>query len=70
VAEVTPGENRLHLDVAPGPDTTQEAEITRLVGLGARVVDPAEGFPWVVLRDPEDDEFCVLPPRGRSTTAS
>jgi hypothetical protein len=51
--------NRLHLDIrADGP---QYDEITRLVALGARVVsdDPAEM--WVVLQDPEGNEFCVLP---------
>mgnify|MGYP001035933730 FL=1 len=54
--------NRLHLDLAP-TDGTQEAEIERLVGLGARVVDTPEGFPWTGLVDPEGNEFCVLPPR-------
>ncbi|MFB9744333.1 VOC family protein [Pseudonocardia sulfidoxydans] len=54
--------NRLHLDLAPA-DGTQDGEIDRLVGLGARVVDTADGFPWTVLTDPEGNEFCVLPPR-------
>jgi catechol 2,3-dioxygenase-like lactoylglutathione lyase family enzyme len=53
--------NRLHLDVRPA-ERDQYAEIDRLVGLGATVItdDPAEEF--VVLSDPEGNEFCVLPP--------
>jgi catechol 2,3-dioxygenase-like lactoylglutathione lyase family enzyme len=52
--------NRVHVDVRPA-DRDQYAEIDRLVGLGATVVtdDPAEHF--VVLADPEGNEFCVLP---------
>ena len=54
--------NRVHLDVRPA-EREQYAEIDRLVGLGARVItdDPAERF--VVLADPEGNEFCVLPPK-------
>jgi hypothetical protein len=54
--------NRLHLDIRPA-ERDQYAEIERLVGLGATVVtdDPVEQF--VVLTDPEGNEFCVLPPR-------
>jgi catechol 2,3-dioxygenase-like lactoylglutathione lyase family enzyme len=54
--------NRVHLDIAPTA-RDQDAEIERLVELGARVLtdDPAERF--VVLADPEGNEFCVLPPR-------
>lgn len=55
--------NRLHLDIAPVHGSRDE-EARRLVALGARVVDEAVGLPWVVLRDPEDNEFCVLPPRS------
>lgn len=56
------GNNRLHLDVAaPQP---QADEVARLVGLGAAVVDDAPDLPWVVLADPEGNEFCVLPSRG------
>ncbi len=55
--------NRVHLDIAP-TDLDQYAEIDRLVSLGARVLtdDPAEHF--VVLADPEGNEFCVLPQRA------
>ena len=55
--------NRLHLDVNPvGCDQAQEVE--RLIGLGARRVDIGQGEQtWVVLADPEGNEFCVLQPR-------
>ena len=52
--------NRLHIDVNPvGCDQAQEVE--RLIGLGARRVDIGQGErSWVVLADPEGNEFCVL----------
>ncbi|MCF6510090.1 VOC family protein [Blastococcus sp. MG754426] len=52
--------NRLHLDVAAGPDRV-EAEVARLVGLGARELwRGRQGpFAWVTLADPEGNEFCV-----------
>ena len=57
------GKNRDHPDLVA--DTDAEAEADRLVGLGATRVDlgqPADaGF--IVLADPEGNEFCVL--RGR-----
>ncbi|MFE0103134.1 VOC family protein [Streptomyces sp. NPDC059009] len=54
--------NRLHLDLAPDD---QEAEVERLLGLGARRVDVGQGAEvgWVVLADPEGNEFCVLRPK-------
>lgn len=52
--------NRLHLDVNP-IDRDQRAEVERLIALGARHVDIGQGEQtWVVLADPEDNEFCVL----------
>ncbi|MEM7324921.1 MAG: VOC family protein [Actinomycetota bacterium] len=52
--------NRLHLDLRPDD---QAAEVQRLVDLGARRVDVGQGdVPWVVLADPEGNEFCVLGP--------
>src|SRR3712207_3246257 len=54
--------NRLHLDLRP-IDSTHEAEVERLIGLGARPADVGQGeVPWVVLADPEGNEFCVLGP--------
>jgi predicted enzyme related to lactoylglutathione lyase len=51
--------NRVHLDVIPA-DRTQDEEIARLVGLGARVVsDERPEVGWVILADPEGNEFCV-----------
>ncbi|WP_432029424.1 VOC family protein [Streptomyces sp. 1222.5] len=50
--------NRLHLDFRP---TDQAAEVSRLLALGARHADVGQGEqPWVVLADPEGNEFCVL----------
>jgi hypothetical protein len=50
--------NRIHLDFTPDD---QRAEVDRLIGLGARRVDIGQGEPsWVVLADPEGNEFCVL----------
>lgn len=59
-----PGKNRVHLDVAPPRTGNQLAEVSRLEALGAHRVDIGQGgVPWVVLADPEDNEFCVLTPR-------
>jgi hypothetical protein len=52
--------NRLHLDLRPVGGSHQ-AEVERLIGLGARAADIGQGeVPWVVLADPEGNEFCVL----------
>jgi hypothetical protein len=53
--------NRLHLDLrADGVSTAEELE--RLLELGARRVDIGQGpeVSWVVLADPEGNEFCLL----------
>jgi catechol 2,3-dioxygenase-like lactoylglutathione lyase family enzyme len=57
--------NRLHIDLAPGPDDDQAAEVARLEALGATRADIGQGpeVTWVVLNDPEGNEFCVLSPR-------
>jgi hypothetical protein len=56
--------NRLHLDVAPLADSDQAAEVERVLSLGAKHVDIGQrDVPWVVLADPDDNEFCVLTPR-------
>ena len=58
------GKYRLHLDVAPPADGDQQAEVDRLVALGATRVDIGQGdVSWVVLADPDGHEFCVLTPR-------
>jgi catechol 2,3-dioxygenase-like lactoylglutathione lyase family enzyme len=52
--------NRVHIDVSP-IDGTQEEEVERLIGLGAGLVDIGQGKQsWVVMADPEGNEFCVL----------
>ena len=60
VPEAKTIKNRLHIDVNPvGCD--QEQEVERLIGLGARRADVGQGErSWVVLADPEGNEFCVL----------
>lgn len=53
--------NRVHLDIRP-PSGTRDEWVARLVGLGARVVDDrrtADAAGWVVMADPEGNEFCV-----------
>jgi predicted enzyme related to lactoylglutathione lyase len=53
--------NRLHLDFRPDD---RDAEVDRLLGLGAVRVDVGQiDVPWVVLADPEGNEFCVLSSR-------
>ncbi len=55
------GKNRLHLDLRP---LDQATEVARLEGLGARRADVGQGpeVTWVVLADPDGNEFCVLRP--------
>ena len=57
--------NRLHLDLAPRGRDDHEAEVQRLLDLGARRVDVGQSprASWAVLADPEGNEFCVLSPR-------
>jgi hypothetical protein len=58
------GKNRLHLDIAPPAGGDQQAEVDRLVSLGAKRVDIGQGdVSWVVMADPDGNEFCVLTPR-------
>jgi hypothetical protein len=53
--------NRVHVDVTP-IDRSQDEEVDRLVGLGARKIDIGQAStPWVVMADPENNEFCVMP---------
>lgn len=55
--------NRLHVDVNP-TDREQDEEVRRLIDLGARHADVGQGdHSWVVLVDPEGNEFCVLSSR-------
>ncbi|MFF3455970.1 VOC family protein [Streptomyces sp. NPDC002730] len=54
--------NRLHIDLTPDD---QAAEVERIIGLGARRADVGQRpkDTWVVLADPEGNEFCVLRPK-------
>ena len=56
---------RLHIDLYVESDDEQAAEVERLVGLGAELVDwnhyPADPD-FVVLADPEGNRFCVVNP--------
>ena len=60
VPDPTPGKNKLHLDFHTAGE--KEAEVARLVGLGA--IETGRNsfgpeFQWVVLADPEGNAFCV-----------
>lgn len=58
----TPGKNRVHLDVEVHDVA---AEVTRLGAAGAAVVaehrHAEHGFRWVVLADPDGNQFCLVP---------
>ncbi|MFG3120627.1 VOC family protein [Streptomyces sp. NPDC048208] len=60
-ADPRPGKLRLHIDVSP-TDRDQDAELERLLALGARPVDVGQtgAESWHVLADPEGNEFCLL----------
>ena len=58
------GKNRLHLDIAPAEHGDQRVEVDRLVSLGATRIDIGQGpVSWVIMADPDGNEFCVLTPR-------
>ncbi len=62
VPEAKQVKNRLHLDLVPAEGSRDE-ELGRLLTLGARTVDDRrrpDGSGWVVLADPEGNEFCIL----------
>jgi hypothetical protein len=61
VPDPNPGKNRLHLDLRPDD---QAAEVDRLISLGAKRTSVGQGsdVAWVVMTDPEGNEFDVLPP--------
>jgi|ERR1019366_662096 hypothetical protein len=69
VPEVRVTKNRLHLDLRP---SDQIAEVQRLIDLGATHVDVGQSsdVTWVVLADPEGNEFCVLRPYSAEEMAS
>jgi predicted enzyme related to lactoylglutathione lyase len=66
VPEAKHEKNRLHLDLRT---RDLEAEVSRVVGLGATAVSGQavieEGWRWHILADPDGNEFCVLQPPAR-----
>lgn len=68
VPEAKAVKNRIHLDLRPRSGTRDE-EVERLRGLGAVEVadlrgNYGPGTGWVVLADPEGNEFCILRSEG------
>jgi hypothetical protein len=65
VPEGKAAKNRLHLDLRP---QDQAAEVARLEELGASRADVGQGtdVSWVVMADPDGNEFCVLKPLTRA----
>jgi hypothetical protein len=64
VPEPKTAKNRVHLDLTSTSLDDQATKVERLLGLGATHVDVGQGdAPWVVMADPEGNEFCVLEPR-------
>ncbi len=65
--------NRVHFDLAP-TDRRRDTEIERVVALGARCVADRrndDGTGWMVLADPEGNEFCIVrSDKERSETGS
>ena len=64
VPDVKQVKNRLHFDLRP-TDRTRDEEVARLLSIGATQVDDqrevrGDGTGWMVLVDPEGNEFCVL----------
>jgi predicted enzyme related to lactoylglutathione lyase len=65
VPRLATNRSRVHLDLASASLARQSAIVERLVGAGAQPADIGQGVvPWVVLRDPDGNEFCVLEPRA------
>ncbi|WP_412539716.1 VOC family protein [Longispora sp. K20-0274] len=61
VPEAKEVRNRIHFDVMP-TDRTRDEEVVRLLALGATQIDDRrrpDGSGWVVMADPEGNEFCV-----------
>lgn len=64
VPETKTSKNRVHLDLTSEADD-RDAEIERLLQLGARRVDIGQtgNESWIVFADPEGNEFCVVRPK-------
>ncbi|HZA05346.1 MAG TPA: VOC family protein [Propionibacteriaceae bacterium] len=57
------GKNRLYFLLAPPAHGDGQAEVERLLSLGARRSDIGQGGGWVMMADPDGNEFRVLTPR-------
>ncbi len=63
VPETKQVKNRVHFDLRPDPGSTRDEELVRLLSLGASEVHDMrtqDGRGWMVLADPEGNEFCIL----------
>lgn len=61
VPEPKAGKNRLHLDLVSESPEHQSEMVDRLITLGAQPIDIGQGdASWVVMADPEGNEFCLL----------
>ena len=72
VPEAKRVKNQVHLDLVPA-EGTRDAELPRLLDLGSTVVDDRrrpDGTGWVVLADPEGNEFCILRSDAERTGAT
>jgi predicted enzyme related to lactoylglutathione lyase len=70
VPEPRRGKNRIHLDLASATPERQAELVGHALELGGTHVDIGQGaVPWVVLADPEGNEFCVLEPREKYADA-
>ena len=73
VPDVKTGKNRIHFDLSP-VEGTRDEELARLLEHGATQVDDLRGrfgpgTGWVVLADPEGNEFCILRSQGEIDAA-
>jgi hypothetical protein len=59
VPEAKSAKNRVHFDVCP-TDRTPEEELSRLLGLGATRSSIVGSGSWIVLEDPQGNEFCLM----------
>ncbi|BCY11631.1 VOC family protein [Actinoplanes sp. L3-i22] len=62
IPEGKTGKNRLHFDVCP-TDREQDEELARLLDLGATRSAIVGSGSWIVLEDPEGNEFCLMSKR-------
>jgi Glyoxalase-like domain len=74
VPEAKSGKNRLHFDLRPR-ERTQDEEVEHVLGMGATLVADRRGLygpgsGWVVLADPEGNEFCILRSEAERAAAS